>query len=102
QMFPGVIILIPFYVLFFQLGLINTHLGLVVAYSVTALPFVVWFLKGFFDTIPVDLEEAAMVDGTTQIGAFWRNIVPLAKPALAVPALFTFLSARKRWVTAVH
>ena len=100
QMFPGAIILIPYYVLFYQLGLINSHLGLVVAYSVTALPFVVWFLKGFFDTIPVDLEEAAMVDGTTQIGAFWRIIVPLAKPAIAVAALFTFLSAWNEWLLA--
>jgi len=100
QMFPGAIILIPYYVLFYQLGLINSHLGLVVAYSVTALPFVVWFLKGFFDTIPVDLEEAAMVDGTTQIGAFWRVIVPLAKPAIAVAALFTFLSAWNEWLLA--
>ncbi len=100
QMFPGAIILIPYYVLFYQLGLINTHIGLVVAYSVTALPFVVWFLKGFFDTIPVDLDEAAMVDGTTQIGAFWRIIVPLAKPAIAVAALFTFLSAWNEWLLA--
>jgi len=100
QMFPGAIILIPYYVLFFQLGLINTHMGLVIGYSVTALPFVVWFLKGFFDTIPVDLEEAAMVDGTTQLGAFWRVIVPLAKPAIAVAALFVFLSAWNEWLLA--
>jgi|GEM_PF-20727 len=100
QMFPGVIILIPYYVLFFQLGLINTFGGLVIAYSVTALPFVLWFLKGFFDTIPVDLDEAAMVDGTTRTGAMWRVLVPLARPAIAVAALFTFLAAWNEWLLA--
>jgi arabinogalactan oligomer/maltooligosaccharide transport system permease protein len=100
QMFPGVIILIPYYVLLFQLGLINTHVGLVMMYSVTALPFILWFLKGFFDTIPVDLEEAAMVDGTTRSGALWRIIVPLAKPAIAIAALFSFLAAWNEWLLA--
>lgn len=100
QMFPGAIILIPYYVLMFQLGLINQLIGLVIMYSVTALPFVLWFLKGFFDTIPVDLEEAAMVDGTTRPGALWRVIIPLAKPAIAVAALFSFLSAWNEWLLA--
>jgi len=100
QMFPGAIILIPYYVLMYQLGLINQLLGLVIMYSVTALPFVLWFLKGFFDTIPVDLEEAAMVDGTTRTGALWRIIVPLATPAIAVAALFSFLSAWNEWLLA--
>lgn len=100
QMFPGAIILIPYYVLMYQLGLINQLVGLVIMYSVTALPFVLWFLKGFFDTIPVDLEEAAMVDGTTRTGALWRVIVPLAVPAIAVAALFSFLSAWNEWLLA--
>ena len=100
QMFPGAIILIPYYVLMYQLGLINQLVGLVIMYSVTALPFVLWFLKGFFDTIPVDLEEAAMVDGTTRPGALWRVIVPLAVPAIAVAALFSFLSAWNEWLLA--
>src|SRR3972149_480019 len=88
QMFPGAIILIPYYVLMFQLGLINQLVSLVIMYSVTALPFVLWFLKGFFDTIPVDLEEAAMVDGATRAGALWRGIIPLSLPAIRGGALF--------------
>ena len=100
QMFPGAIILIPYYVLMYQLGLIDQLTGLVIMYSVTALPFVLWFLKGFFDTIPVDLEEAAMVDGTTRPGALWRVIIPLATPAIAVAALFSFLSAWNEWLLA--
>ena len=100
QMFPGAIILIPYYLLMQQLRLLNNPLGLILAYSVTALPFMVWMLKGFFDTIPKDLEEAAMVDGTSQIGAFARVILPVSLPALAVTALFSFLSAWNEWLLA--
>ncbi len=100
QMFPGAIILIPYYLLMQQLRLLNNPLGLILAYSVTALPFMVWMLKGFFDTIPRDLEEAAMVDGTSRTGAFVRVILPLSLPALAVTALFSFLSAWNEWLLA--
>ncbi len=100
QMFPGAIILIPYYVLLANLGLLNSFLGLVLAYSVTALPFVVWMLKGFFDTIPFDLEEAAMVDGFSRISAFYRVILPLSTPAVAVTALFAFLAAWNEWLLA--
>ena len=100
QMFPGAIILIPYYLLMQQLRLLENPAGLILAYSVTALPFMVWMLKGFFDTIPRDLEEAAMVDGTSQVGAFVRVILPLSLPALAVTALFSFLSAWNEWLLA--
>ncbi len=100
QMFPGAIILIPYYAMMQQLRLLDNPLGLILAYSVTALPFMVWMLKGFFDTIPRDLEEAAMVDGTTRTGAFARVILPLSLPALAVTALFSFLSAWNEWLLA--
>ncbi len=100
QMFPGAIILIPYYLLMQQLGLLNNPVGLILAYSVTALPFMVWMLKGFFDTIPRDLEEAAMVDGCSRSAAFRRVILPLSLPALAVTALFSFLSAWNEWLLA--
>ena len=100
QMFPGAIIIIPYYLLMQQLRLLNNPLGLILAYSVTALPFMVWMLKGFFDTIPRDLEEAAMVDGCSRGAAFRRVILPLSLPALAVTALFSFLSAWNEWLLA--
>jgi len=100
QMFPGVIILIPYYILMRQLGLANTFIGLILAYSVTALPLAVWMIKGFFDTIPVDLEESAMVDGCNRLSAFYKVVLPLAKPAVAVVALFSFLSAWNEFVLA--
>lgn len=68
QMTPAAMLLIPLYIMLARLHLINTYFGLMVAYSVTALPFSTWILKGYFDTIPIDLEEAAMVDGSSQLG----------------------------------
>ncbi|MEW5759446.1 MAG: carbohydrate ABC transporter permease [Candidatus Thermoplasmatota archaeon] len=100
QMFPGVVIIIPYFILMAWLGLLNTYIGLIFAYSVTALPFCVWMMKGFFDTVPKELEEAAFVDGCGRIGAFLRIILPLSKPGLAVTALFSFMAAWNEWLLA--
>lgn len=93
QMIPAVMMLVPIYILAVRLDLINTWRGLVVAYSVTSIPFSIWILKGYYDTVPAELEEAAMIDGTTQMGAFYRIILPLSTPALAIVFLFNFMSA---------
>jgi len=100
QMFPGAIIIIPYFILMSSLGLLDTALGLILAYSVTALPVSVFMMKGFFDTIPTDLEEAARVDGCSRTGAFYRILLPLAKPAIAVTALFSFLAAWNEFLLA--
>jgi arabinogalactan oligomer/maltooligosaccharide transport system permease protein len=83
-----------------RLKLINTYLGLIIAYSVTAVPFTIWILKGYFDTIPPDLEEAAMIDGTSRLGAFYRVILPLSTPSLAVAFLFNFTSGWSEYLVA--
>lgn len=101
QMFPGVIILVPYFMVMKSFGLLNSWLGLILAYSVTALPFCVWMLKGWFDTVPVDLEEAAALDGCGQMGIFWRIILPLSLPAIAVTALFSFLAAWNEFLLAL-
>ena len=101
QMFPGVIILVPYFMVMKSLGLLNSWLGLILAYSVTALPFCVWMLKGWFDTVPLDLEEAAALDGCGQFGIFWRIIIPLSLPAIAVTALFSFLAAWNEFLLAL-
>lgn len=93
QMIPAVMLLLPLYMMLSKLKLVNTYIGLIIAYSVTALPFTIWLLKGYFDSIPVQLEEAAMVDGCTQLGAFYRIILPLSKPAVAIALFFNFLAA---------
>ena len=93
QMFPMAILIVALYNMFAFLGLLNSLVGLVIAYSTTAVPFVAWMLKGYFDTIPRDLDEAATVDGLSPFGTFWRIILPLARPGLAVTAFYTFLTA---------
>ena len=101
QMFPGIIILVPYFLVMKSLGLLNTSLGLILAYSVTALPLCVWMLKGFFDTVPRELEEAALLDGCNQFQVFWKVVLPLSLPAVAVTALFSFLAAWNEYLLAL-
>jgi arabinogalactan oligomer/maltooligosaccharide transport system permease protein len=93
QMFPVAILIVPIYSLMSRLGLINTPASLVIAYCTVAVPFCTWMLKGYFDTIPKDLDEAGVVDGLGPFGVFWRIVLPLARPGLAVTAFYTFLTA---------
>jgi arabinogalactan oligomer/maltooligosaccharide transport system permease protein len=100
QMFPATMLLLPLFVLMRGLGLVDTLLGLIVAYTATVLPFTVWTMKGYYDTIPRDLEEAAMVDGSSQIGAFVRVVLPLARPALMITGLFSFMAGWSEFIVA--
>lgn len=100
QMFPGVVMAIPLYILLDNLRLLNSLTGLVLVYSTTAVPFCVWMLKGYFDTIPRDLEEAAVMDGAGQWTIFTRIVLPLAQPAIAVTALFSFMTAWNEFILA--
>lgn len=100
QIFPGVVMLIPLYILLDTLGLLNSLVGLVLVYSTTSVPFSTWMLKGYFDTIPKELEEAARIDGASSWFIFSRIILPLARPALAVTALFSFMTAWNEFILA--
>ena len=100
QMFPGVLMMIPLFVIMEQLGLLNSKLGLILVYSTTAIPFCVWMLKGYFDTIPKELEESAIMDGATRMTVFIKIMLPLARPAIAVTALFSFMTAWNEFVLA--
>jgi arabinogalactan oligomer/maltooligosaccharide transport system permease protein len=93
QMIPGVMLLLPIYLLAVQWGLVSTYRGLVLAYSVTSIPFSVWILKGYYDTVPIDLEEAARIDGCTEFEAFRKVLLPLSLPSLSIVFLFNFLAA---------
>jgi arabinogalactan oligomer / maltooligosaccharide transport system permease protein len=93
QMFPAAILLVPIYNIILHLGLLNHKAGLVIAYCTTAVPFCVWMLKGYFDTIPVSLEEAGRIDGLTPFGTFWRIVLPLSLPGLAVTFFYSFITA---------
>ncbi|MBZ5588817.1 MAG: sugar ABC transporter permease [Acidobacteriia bacterium] len=101
QMFPGTLMMIPLYIIIVQvLGLGSTYLGLILVYSITAIPFCVWMLKGYFDTIPRELEESALMDGASAAVIFYRIVLPLAKPAVAVTALFSFMTAWNEYIQA--
>jgi arabinogalactan oligomer/maltooligosaccharide transport system permease protein len=93
QMFPIAILIVPIYNLAATLNLLDTYWVLILANCTTAFPYCAWLLKGYFDTIPVEIDEAGRVDGLTPFGTFYRLILPLARPGMAVAAFYTFLTA---------
>jgi arabinogalactan oligomer/maltooligosaccharide transport system permease protein len=93
QMFPAVVLLVPLYTIFTNLKLIDTPWSLVLSYATFAIPFCILMLKGFFDTIPYELEEAGRVDGLGVFGSFWKIVIPLSVPGLAVTAFYSFITA---------
>jgi arabinogalactan oligomer/maltooligosaccharide transport system permease protein len=101
QMFPGTLMMVPLFIIIVKwLNLGNSYLGLVMVYATTAIPFCVWMLKAYFDTIPYEIEESAIMDGATRQQIFFRIILPLAKPAVAVTALFSFMTGWNEFILA--
>lgn len=101
QMFPMVVLLIPLFVVMRNLGLLNSLTGLVIAYLSFTTPLAVWMLKSFLETIPQEVEEAAMTDGATRVGAMVRVVFPLAGPGLAATAIFSFIAAWNEFLFAL-
>ena len=91
QMFPPMMSIVAIYVLLSMFGLLDTHLGILIIYTGGAVPFASWMLKGYFDSIPTSLVDAAKIDGASQFRIFWQIMLPLAKPMLAVVAMFNFV-----------
>jgi arabinogalactan oligomer/maltooligosaccharide transport system permease protein len=85
--------MVPLYYIMANYGLLDSYGGLILVYSTTTVPYCAWLLKGYFDTIPVEIDEAGRVDGLSPFGAFWRLILPLARPGLAVAVFYSFLTA---------
>lgn len=100
QMFPVTMLLLPLFLMLIKLKVYDTFLGLVIAYSATALPFCIWQMKGYYDTIPYSLEEAAAIDGCSKFKIFYQIVLPLAAPALVITALFSFMSAWSEYLVA--
>ncbi|OEJ98255.1 ABC transporter permease [Streptomyces thermolilacinus SPC6] len=93
QMFPVAVLIVALYNILGRLGLLDSYLGLILTYCSVSVPFCAWMMKGYFDTIPHEIDEAGRVDGLTPFGTFYRLILPLAKPGLAVTAFYSFLTA---------
>jgi len=100
QMLPPIGLVIPLYVLLGRYGLVNTLTGVILVYFTFALPFAVWVLRGFLIGIPKELEEAAMVDGSTRLGAFVRILLPLVAPGLAATSIFAFITVWNEYIFA--
>jgi multiple sugar transport system permease protein len=93
QMFPLVVLLIPMYLLYVRAHLLNSYLGLILAFTSFTLPFGIWMIKGFVDSVPAEIEEAAMVDGCNRLQAMWMVVFPLVIPGVVATAVFAFLDA---------
>ncbi len=100
MMIPGLVNLVPIYLILATFGLLDTYLGLILIYMVGSLPVSVWILRGFFQTVPQELEEAAVVDGCSRVQTLLRIILPVSKPALMAVALLSFVNAWNDFIVA--
>jgi multiple sugar transport system permease protein len=100
NMFPAVIFLVPLFILMRWLGLVNTHGSLILTYLTFGLPLAIWLLKGFYDNIPVQLEQAARIDGATRFQAFLLIVTPLSVPGIIATAIYSFIGAWNEYIYA--
>ena len=102
QMFPLAMTLLPLYLMIIKLNMTDSYFALAVIYVSTSIPFNIWMMKGFYDTIPKSLEESAYVDGASVFRSFYQIILPLARPAVALTALFSFMGTWSEYITAAE
>lgn len=100
QVLPGSLLIVPMFMGLSKLNLINTFFGLIIMYITFAVPFCTWMMKGFFDSIPLSLDEAARIDGAGEFALFWRVVTPLTLPGLAVTAFFSFVTGWNEYMFA--
>jgi multiple sugar transport system permease protein len=101
NMFPAVVFLMPLFIMMRWMGLVNTHGSLILTYLTFGLPLSIWLLKGFFDNIPPQLEQAARIDGATRFQAFFYIVMPLSTPGIIATAIYSFISAWNEYVYAL-
>ncbi len=101
RLIPPIAVAIPFFVIIDRLHLLDSYLALILVYLAFSLPFTIWFMTKYFDFMPADLEDAAMVDGCTRLGALVRVVVPLVGPGVAATAAFSFMNAYSEFLFAV-
>ncbi len=100
RILPPVVVVLPIYIMFQRIGLLDTHLALILAYTVINLPIVVWLMHDFISTIPLDLEESAQLDGATRLQIFWEIVLPLSRPGLAATTLLTLILSWNEYLLA--
>jgi len=99
-MFPAILLVIPIYMMMTSMHLTNSLIGIMVIHTILNIPFCLWLLRAFFITIPAELEEAAIMDGASILGAFYRIIIPLSKPGIAAVSLFSFIASWSEFLLA--
>ncbi|HEY9012748.1 MAG TPA: carbohydrate ABC transporter permease, partial [Devosia sp.] len=100
NMFPAVVFLVPLFILMRLLGLVNTHGSLILTYLTFGLPLAIWLLKGFYDNIPIQLEQAARIDGATRFQAFFLIVMPLSTPGIIATSIYSFIGAWNEYIYA--
>ncbi|WP_010268349.1 carbohydrate ABC transporter permease [Paenibacillus senegalensis] len=101
RMAPPIMVILPFYLIFQRLDLLDTYIGLILVYLTISLPFVVWMMRGYFESIPVDLDNAARIDGASRLKAFLMVVIPLASPGIVASAIFSFITAWNEFIFAL-
>ena len=101
QLFPFVVVLTPLYIFFYKLHLVNTYLGLIIAYTAITLPFCVYMLLGYFQSVPVSLDEAALIDGSSTSGVVFRIVLPVAWPGIVATAVYVFIQSWNEFLFAL-
>lgn len=101
RMLPGILLVVPLYIVLAKWGLLNTRLGLILIYAGLNTSFVIWMMQSFLEEIPKDIEEAAMVDGDSRLSALWRVVIPLAAPGLIATAIFAVITTYNDFIIAL-
>ena len=101
QLFPRVVVIVPFFVTLRNLHMMNTYQGLILVYLMVIFPVAIWMMKGFFDKIPVEIEEAAIVDGCSLPRLLWEIVIPMSRPALVAVAMYSFILAWNEFLFAL-
>ena len=98
RILPGIAFLVPLFVIYRRLGLINTHVGIVFTHIIIVLPMIIWIMAGFFEDIPRDLEDAAMIDGCSRVGTFVRIVLPLSLPGVVAATILSFIASWNNFI----
>jgi multiple sugar transport system permease protein len=98
RILPGIAFLVPLFVLYRQLGLINTHAGIILTHVIVVLPLIIWIMAGFFEDVPRELEEAAMIDGCSRVGTFIRIVLPLGQPGIVAATILSFIASWNNFI----
>jgi multiple sugar transport system permease protein len=101
RMLPPIVTIVPLFLMLREVGLINSLVGLAIVYTGFNLPFVIWMMRGFFQEVPKEIEEAALLDGESRVGALWRIVLPLVRPGLAATAVFCLIVAWNEFLFAL-